>query len=57
MGAEKAHLRTELTEGAYRMDPLSRVTPKDSQDIDLWSAGDALVLKALAMAPAKHLPV
>jgi hypothetical protein len=29
---------------------------KDQQDIDLWSAGDALVLKALGIVPAKLAP-
>jgi hypothetical protein len=33
---EKARLRTELLEGAYRVSLLSRVALKDHQDIDLW---------------------
>ncbi len=54
---EKERLRTELLEGAYRVSLLSRVTLRDQQDIDLWSARDALVLKALSIVPAKRLPV
>ena len=44
---EKPRLRTELLQGTYRVSLLSRVTLKDGQDIDLWSARDSLVLKAL----------
>jgi hypothetical protein len=55
-GKQKERLRAELLEGAYRVSLLSRVTLKDRQDIDLWSAGDALVLKALTIVPAKCLP-
>ncbi len=29
----------------------------DGEEIDLWSAGDALVLEALSIVLAKHLPV
>jgi len=54
---EKARLRTELLRGTYRVSLLSRVTLKDGQDIDLWSARDALVLKALTIVLTKRLPV
>jgi hypothetical protein len=54
---EKAQLRKELLEGSYRVSLLRRVTLKEQQDIDLWSARDALVLKALSIMPAKCLPV
>jgi RNA-directed DNA polymerase len=54
---EKARLRNELLEGTYRVSLLSRVTLKDGQEIDLWSARDALVLKALTIVLTKRLPV
>ncbi len=44
---EKARLKADLLEGSYRVSLLSRVTLKNQQEIDLWSARDALVLKAL----------
>ena len=34
----------------YRFSLLTRITLKDGEDTDLWSARDALVLKALALA-------
>ncbi len=43
--------------GAYRFALLDRITLADGGDIDLWSARDALVLKALAMVLADVLPV
>ena len=54
---EKARLRDELLKGIYRVSLLRRVTLKDQEDIDLWSARDALVLKTLTMVLAKCLPV
>ena len=36
---------------------MSRVTLRDGDGADLWSARDALVLKALALVLAKHLAV
>ncbi len=41
----------------HRFSLLSRITLKDGEDTDLWSARDALVLKALAIVLGKHLPV
>lgn len=41
----------------YRFSLLTRITLKDGEDTDLWSARDALVLKALALALGEHLPV
>jgi hypothetical protein len=35
---------------------LSRVTLKDGEETDLWSARDALVLKALALVLVEYLP-
>jgi hypothetical protein len=54
---EKRRLQTELLEGSYRVSLLSRVTLKNQQEIDLWSARDALVLKALSLVLVKHLPI
>lgn len=54
---EKEQIRRELLSGNYRFSLLSRITLKDGEDTDLWSACDALVLKALAIVLAKHLPV
>ena len=54
---EKAQIQDELRSGSYRFSLLSRITLKDGDDTDLWSARDALVLKALAIVLAKHLPV
>jgi len=55
--AEKARLRDELLAGSYRFEPLSRVTKSDGTVIHIWSARDALVLKALAIVLGKQLPV
>jgi RNA-directed DNA polymerase len=42
----------------YRFSLLTRIiTLKDGDDTNLWSARDALVLKALALVLEKHLPV
>ncbi len=54
---EKARLKADLLEGSYRVNLLSRVTLKNQQEIDLWSARDALVLKALSLVLVKHLPI
>ena len=54
---ERARLKAELLEGSYRVNLLSRVTLTNLQEIDLWSARDALVLKALSLVLVKHLPI
>ncbi len=54
---EKERLKRRLAAGRYRFDLLTRAKLSDGEVIDLWSARDALVLKALAIALAKHLPV
>ncbi len=46
-----------MAAGRFRFGLLTRITFKDGEEIDLWSARDALVLKALAIVLAKHLPV
>ena len=50
-------LQEELAAGRYRFSPLSRVIRRDQNDIDLWSAPDALVLKCLALVLSQRLPL
>ncbi len=50
-------LKAALAAGRFRFGLLTRITLKDGVEIDLWSARDALVLKALAIVLAKHLAV
>jgi hypothetical protein len=54
---EKQRIKDELLSGNYRFSLLSRITLKTGDETDLWSARDALVLKALALVLAGHLPV
>lgn len=54
---EKDAIKRDLLAGDYRFSLLSRVTPPDGDEVDLWSARDALVLKALSRVLARHLPV
>ncbi len=54
---EKDRIRTELPSGRYRFGLLDRVALANGDEIDLWSARDALVLKALAIVLADLLPV
>jgi RNA-directed DNA polymerase len=54
---EKEQIKDDLDSGNYRFLLLSRITLKDGKETDLWSARDALVLKALALVLAKQLPV
>jgi RNA-directed DNA polymerase len=54
---EKAQLQSELRAGRYRFDNLSRVTRRDGEEVEIWSARDALVLKALALVLASRLPI
>jgi hypothetical protein len=42
---EKAQIKGQLLSGNYRFSLLSRVTLKDGEETDLWSARDALMLK------------
>ncbi|MGH7817453.1 MAG: reverse transcriptase/maturase family protein, partial [Candidatus Binatia bacterium] len=53
--SEQTRLRSELLGGAYRFGLLSRVKLKSGEEIDLWSARDALVLKCLSLVLAKKL--
>ncbi len=54
---EKRRLQTDLLAEDFRFGLLDRITLKDGSDIDLWSARDALVLKALAIVLSDILPV
>ena len=54
---EKTSLREQLAEGRYRFDVLHRMLGADGNEIDLWSSRDALVLKCLALALSRCLPV
>ncbi len=54
---EKTRIRREVRAGQYRFDLLSRITLSNGDEVDLWSSRDALVLKALALVLAEHLPV
>ena len=55
--AEKARLRADLSAGRFHFRLLDRITTLDGEEVDLWSARDALVLKALTIVLAKQLPV
>ena len=54
---EKARLRSDLLAGRYRFGLLSRVEMANGEEIDLWSARDALVLKAVTITLQPVLPV
>jgi RNA-directed DNA polymerase len=54
---EKEQIKNALLSGNYRFSLLTRMTLKDGEDTDLWSARDALVLKALALVLGEQLPV
>lgn len=47
--AEKQRLTDDLRSGRFRFGLLDRVTKADGSEADLWSARDALVLKALTI--------
>src|SRR5260370_30335698 len=47
--AERIRLEAQLRTGGFRFGPLSVVTKADGEVLHLWSARDALVLKALAL--------
>ncbi len=43
---EKDKLKVDLAAGRYRFGLLTRITLKDGEEIDFWSARDALVLNS-----------
>ncbi len=54
---ENRRIQADLLAEDFRFALLDRITLKDGSDIDLWSARDALVLKALAIVLSDVLPV
>lgn len=57
---EKETLREELLAGIYEVGLLDRITlyrDGNQEDIDLWSARDALIMKALSLVLPKGLPL
>jgi len=54
---EKAQLRADLLAGTYAVGLLSRVTMQNGEEVDLWPARDAVVMKALALVLPQHLPL
>ena len=52
----KAALRADLLAGRYRIGLLKRVVRQNGEALDLWSARDAVVLKALALVLGARLP-
>ena len=54
---EKARLQDELRSGTYQIGLLRRTTLANGEDVDLWSARDALVMKALTIVLQSVLPV
>ena len=55
--AEKAHLQRELRAGTYQIGLLTRTSLATGEEVDLWSARDAVVMKALALVLAPVLRV
>ena len=53
---ERHRIEQQLANGTYRFSLLTRITTKGGEVAHLWSARDALVLKALSLALARHLP-
>ncbi len=54
---EKNKIKAALASGRYRFGLLTRITLVGGEEVDLWSARDAMVLKTLTIVLAKHLPV
>ena len=54
---EKAHIRAALLAGRFRFGLLTRITLADGEEVDLWSARDALVLKAMTYVLGEVLPI
>jgi len=53
----KKTVQADLLNGVYRFSPLNRVTNRDGESLTLWSAKDALVLKAITIVLERHLPL
>jgi hypothetical protein len=52
---ERIRLEAELGSGRFRFGPLSVITKANGEALHLWSARDALVLKALALVVGPSL--
>lgn len=50
-------IMTTLRGGRYRLSPMEVVTKGNGEEIALWSAADALVLKLLTLTLQEHLPL
>ena len=55
--SEKRKLQQELRSGTYQLGLLSRTTLSNGEEVDLWPARDALVMKALTLVLHPVLPV
>jgi hypothetical protein len=54
---EKASLRADLVMGSYQIGLLTRVTLRHREEVDLWSARDALVMKCLTLVLTEKLSI
>jgi len=54
---EKPRIKAALLAGRFRFGLLQRLIKADGSEADLWSARDALVLKALTLVLARVLPI
>jgi hypothetical protein len=54
---EKTWLREDLLTGTYAVGLLRRVTLQNGEEVDLWAARDAVVMKALSLVLPHHLPL
>ena len=54
---EKEQIKADLPSGNYRFSLLTRITLEDGEETDLWSARDALVLKAGNHQPRRERAV
>ena len=52
----KQTLILELGNRTYRFDPMARITKANGQTLHVWSAKDAVVLKAMALVLGEVLP-
>ncbi len=55
--AEKARIQEELLAGNYEIGLLTRATLQNQEEVDLWSARDAVVMKALSLVLPQYLPL
>jgi RNA-directed DNA polymerase len=53
----KADILSKLNSGQYRLSPQNRIKLSNGETIDIWTAQDALVLKALTITLSDLLPV